>query len=260
MVLFLSSLEKSQQHGESEESDEEELKKRNGKTPGPASKKGAESKRGTENEASREFEKIEKVEVKEKEHGTLAEEKAHELLEEEEDKRSPPTKKDGSHGKRDGKEARGDVASKRKDKKHFSDENEDNSPEELEHEGGYHGGNKGWYHINHEDWEERKRGSQRRMAEDPSQEETAQFQTEDRGMKYFNTHMHGYHGEEKRHIYHPEEDMDRERNHYNHEEEMEQERHHHNVRPENHEQREEEEELELEEMKEREEHRAEVRD
>ncbi|KAM9326357.1 coiled-coil domain-containing glutamate-rich protein 2 [Gastrophryne carolinensis] len=255
----LSNLEKTQQHGERENSEEEEFKKRDSKSPGSASKKGTESKRGRENEESKEFEKIEEVHVKEKEHGTSAEEKAHGFLEEE-DKRSPVMKRDDSHGKRNSKEVRsGDEATKIKAKKHFSDENEDSS-EELEHGRGYHGGNNGWYHRNHEEWEERKRGSQRRMAEDPSQEETAQFETEDRGMKYFNTHMHGYHGEEKRHIYHPEEDMGRERNYYNHEDELEAERHHHNSRLENHEQREEEEERELEEMKEREEHRAEERD
>ncbi|XP_040179274.1 coiled-coil domain-containing glutamate-rich protein 2 [Rana temporaria] len=260
----LSHREKSQQHAGQESSEEEELRKRTNESPVPAPKRDTQSKRGTENEESKEFEKIEKVEVKQKEHGTSVEEKAHELLEEEEDKRSPAVKRDDSHGKRAGDVARDAAATKRKDmeKKNISDESEDDSSEE-EHGRGYNGNSKGWYQRDHDEWEKRKRGSQRRMAEDPSQEETAQFETEDRRLKYLNSknHMHGYPHEEKRHIHHPEEDMDRERNYYGPEEdEMGREIHHHNGRPGNHEHREEEEERELEEMEEREEHRAEERD
>ncbi|XP_075042919.1 coiled-coil domain-containing glutamate-rich protein 2 [Mixophyes fleayi] len=254
--------EKSQQHEGHESSEEEELRKRGSETPIPAPKRETETKRRSDSEESNEFEKVEKVEVKEKEHGTLAEEKAHEMLEEEEDKRSAPMKRSEDQEKRSGKEVRGDVATKRKDKKHFSDENEEDSSEEGEHDRGYHGNSKGWYNRNHEGWEEKKRGSQRRMAEDPSQEETAQFESEDKGMKYFNTkdHMQGYYGEEKRHIHHPEE-VDRKRDYYGpEEEEIERERHHHNGRPVSHGHREEEEERELEEMEEREEHRAQERD
>ncbi|KAM3911240.1 coiled-coil domain-containing glutamate-rich protein 2 [Leptodactylus fuscus] len=259
----LTQREKSHLHAERDSLEEEELKKRN--TPVPPPKRDAESKRGSENEESKEFEKVEKVQVKEKEHGTSAEEKIHDLLEEEEEeeekKRNAPAKKGGNEEKRDGKEARSDAATKRKDKKHYSEESDEDSSEEQEHEGGYHGPNNGWYHRNHEEWEERKRASQRRMAEDPSQEETAQFESEDRGMKYFNakTHMQGYHGEDKRHIHHPEEgEMDRERTYYDQgEDEMGRERHHYNG---NHDHREEEEERELEEMEEREEHRAKERD
>lgn len=261
--MFMLPLEKSQQHAGQESSEEEELKKRTIESPVPAPKRDTQSKRGTENEESKEFEKIEKVEVKQKEHGTSVEEKAHELLEEEEDKRSPAVKRDDSHGKRAGNVARDAAATKRKDmeKKNISDESEDDSSEE-EHGRGYNGNSQGWYQRDHDEWEKRKRGSQRRMAEDPSQEETAQFETEDRRLKYLNSknHMHGYPHEEKRHIHHPEEDMDRERNYYGPEEdEMGREIHHHNGRPGNHEHREEEEERELEEMEEREEHRAEVR-
>ncbi|XP_063794004.1 coiled-coil domain-containing glutamate-rich protein 2 [Pseudophryne corroboree] len=257
--------EKSQQHGGQESSEEEELRKRANETPIPAPKRDTGTKR-SESEESKEFEKIEKVEIKEKEHGTSAEEKAKELLEEEEnEKRNAPMKRAAGQEKRAGKEVRGDVATKRKEKKHFSDESEEDS-EEGEHDGGYHGNSNGWYHRNHEGWEEKKRGSQRRMAEDPSQEETAQFESEDKGMKYFNTktHMQGYHGEEKRHIHHPEEvEVDRERG-YNgpEEDEIGRERYHPNGRPENHGHREEEEEEaeELEEMEEREEHRSQERD
>lgn len=258
--------EKSQLHAERDSSEEEELKKRANETPVPPPKRDAESKRGSENDESKEYEKIEKVQVqeKEKEHGTSAEEKVHELLEEEEKKRNAPVKKGDDEMKRDGKEVRSDVAAKRKDKKHFSDESEEDSSEEGEHDRGYNGANDGWYHRNHEGWEERKRASQRRMAEDPSQEETAQFESEDKGMKYFNakTHMHGYHGEDKRHIHHPQEgEMDTERNYYGQgEDEMGRERHHYNERPGNHDHREEEEERELEEMEEHEEHRAKERD
>ncbi|XP_072285912.1 coiled-coil domain-containing glutamate-rich protein 2 [Pyxicephalus adspersus] len=258
----LSHREKSQQHAMRESSEEEEFRKRTSESPIPAPKRDTQSKRGTENEESKEFEKIEKVDVKQKEHGASIEEKAHELLEEEEEKRSPASKKDDGEGKRSGSVVKNASPTKRQDKekKQFSDESDEDSSEE-EHGRGYHENNNGWYHRNHDEWEKRKRGSQRRMAEDPSQEETAQFETEDRGMKYFNakTHMHGYHGEEKRHIHHPEEgEMDRERNYYGQEEdEMGRERHHHNG---NHGQREEEEERELEEMEEREEHRAEERD
>ncbi|XP_075692395.1 coiled-coil domain-containing glutamate-rich protein 2 [Rhinoderma darwinii] len=256
--------EKSQLHAERDSIEEEELKKRVNEAPVPPPKRDAESKRGSENEESKEFEKIEKVQVKEKEHGTSSEEKMHEMLEEEEKKRNAPVKKGEDQMKRDGKEVRSDVATKRKDKKHFSDESDEDSSEEREHERGFLGTNNGWYHRNHEGWEERKRGSQRRMAEDPSQEETDQFESEDRGLKYFNTktHMHGYNGEDKRHIHHPEEEeMDREGTYYGQgEDEMGRERHHHNGRPENHDHREEEEERELEEMEEHEEHRAKERD
>ncbi|KAG9478250.1 coiled-coil domain-containing glutamate-rich protein 2 [Eleutherodactylus coqui] len=256
--------EKSRLNAERNSIEEEELKKRTSETPVPPPKRNVESKRGSENEESKEIEKIEKVQVKEKEHGTSAEEKVHKLLREEEEKRDVPAKKGEVGMKRDGKEVRSDAATKTKDKKHFSDESEEDSSEEQDHERGYHGANNGWYHRNHEEWEERKRASQRRMAEDPSQEETAQFESEDRGMKYFNakTHMHGFPGEDKRHIHHPEEDeMDRERAYYGQEEdEMGRDRHHYNGRPGNHDHREEEEERELEEMEEREEHRAKEKD
>ncbi|XP_071979237.1 coiled-coil domain-containing glutamate-rich protein 2 isoform X1 [Engystomops pustulosus] len=257
----LTQREKSQLDAERDsiEEEEEDLKKR-ASNPIPPPKRDSGSKRGSENDESKEFEKIEKVQVKEKEreHGTSAEEKVHELLEEEE-KRNAPSKKAEEKMKRDGKEVRSDGATKTKDKKHYSEESEEDSSEERERERGYHGANNGWYHRNHEDWKERKRDSQRRMAEDPSQEETAQFESEDRGMKFFNakTHMHGFHGEDKRH-HHPEEsEMDRERNYYDQgEDEMGRERHHYNG---NHGHREEEE-RELEEMEEREEHRAKERD
>ncbi|XP_056396166.1 coiled-coil domain-containing glutamate-rich protein 2 isoform X2 [Hyla sarda] len=253
--------EKSQLHAERDSIEEEELKKRANETP----KRDPESKRESEHEGSKEYEKIEKVQVKEKEHGTSDEEKVHEMLEEEEEKRNAPVKK-GDDDKRNGKEARSDGAAKRKDKKHFSEESDEDSSEEREHERGHQGANDEWYHRNHDGWEEKKRASHIRMAEDPSLEETAQFESEDRGMKYFNTktHMNGYHGEDKRHVHHPEEnEMDRERTYYGQgEDEMERERHHHNGRPGNHEHREEEEEeeRELEEMEEREEHRAKERD
>ncbi|KAM4021239.1 coiled-coil domain-containing glutamate-rich protein 2 [Anomaloglossus baeobatrachus] len=252
----LTQQEKSHLHAERDSmEEEEEFKKRANESPVPPSKKADESKRGSENEESKEFEKIEKVQVKEKEHGNSDEEKVNELLEEEEEKRSAPNKRGGDMMKKDGKEVRSNMAT-RKDKKHFSDESDEENSEERERERGYHEDKDGWYHRNHEGWEERKR-----VAEDPREEETAQFESEDRGLKYFNAkaHMHGYHGEDKRHIHHPEEgESERERSYYDQgEDEMGRERHHHN---ENHEHREEEKERELEEMEEREEHRAKERD
>ncbi|XP_040262438.1 coiled-coil domain-containing glutamate-rich protein 2 isoform X1 [Bufo bufo] len=242
----LTDQEKSQLDAERDSIEEEEIKKRTSETHIPPPKRDLKPKRGSENEESKEFEKIENVQVKEKEkeHGTSAEEKVNKLLEEEEDKRNAPAKRGSDASKRDGKEVR------REDKKQFSNESDEDSSEEREHEQGHHGPLNGWYHRNHEGWEERKRGSLRRMAEDPSQEETAQFESEDRGMKYFNakTHMHGFHGEDKRHVHHPD-------NAYYNDEENEMERHHYNG---NYEHREEEEERELEE--EREEHRAKERD
>ncbi|XP_073405160.1 coiled-coil domain-containing glutamate-rich protein 2 [Dendrobates tinctorius] len=254
----LTQREKSHLHAERDSMEEEELKKRANEPSVPPSKKAEESKRGSSNEESKEFEKIEKVQVKEKEHGEhggiSAEEKVNELLEEEE-KRNAQSKRSGDMMKKDGKEVRSNMAT-RKDKKHFSDESDEENSEEHEHERGYHGNKDGWYHRNHEGWEERKR-----VAEDPSEEETAQFESENRGLKYFNakTHMHGYHGEDKRHIHHPEEgEMERERSYYDQgEEEMDRARHHYNGI---HDHREEEEERELEEMEEREEHRAKERD
>ncbi|KAM4640860.1 uncharacterized protein O3C94_015370 isoform 2-T2 [Discoglossus pictus] len=262
---------KPQHHEEdiSESSEEEELRKRSKETPVPPSpkrevnaKRGGESK---EHEETKEIEKMEKVEVKEKEHGLSGEERrlenAKELLEEEEDeeKRNTPVKRGEEEKKRAEKETRSEGATKRKAKKRFSSEDEDSSEEDAE-DRGYHGNKHGWYH---EGWEERKRASNRRMAEDPSEEETAQFESEDKGMKYYNskTHMQGFHGEQKRHLYHPEEvELGRERS-YQHPGEGGREKHYNDGRPESLKQLEEEErEKELEEIEEKEEHKAEERD
>lgn len=246
-------------------SEEDELRKRSKEASaqphkrGDAAKRGAEREESTEHQETKEFEKVEKVEIKEKNHGMSEEEKEKQMLEEDEDdKRSPPEKR--------GKEERGSAnqrtsesSPKGSSMKRFNEEGEDSS-EEDEGEHGYDGNKHGWYHQSHEVWDEKKRGSEKRMAEDPSEEETAQFETEDKGVKYFNskTHMQGHHGEGKRHIYYPEErELEKERGHHGTlEGELERERYYHNMRPENQEQ----EERELEEMEEREGHRAKDQD
>ncbi|KAM4687140.1 uncharacterized protein WCC33_018693 [Rhinophrynus dorsalis] len=259
-----------------EEEEEEERRLRNKKALSPDPKRGAETKRngetkrGAESEESRERQEtkeIEKVEVKEKEHKVTGEARDRELLEEEEEekKRNSLGKRGTEERKRTGKEARGAEGVKRQDKRHFSDEDEDSS-EEDEGERRYHGNDHGWYHENHDGWEKRKRGTSRRMAEEPSEEETAQFESEDKGVKYYNskTHLQGFHGEGKRHIHHPEEEeVGRERS-FHHPEDgtVGRERHYHNGRPGNHEEQEaeEEEDRELEAIEEREEHKAEERE
>ncbi|XP_053328954.1 chromogranin-A-like [Spea bombifrons] len=212
------------QPGRTESSEEEELRKRDG-----TAKRGTESEGSRDHQETREFEKIEKVEVKEKEHKESAEEKDSEQLaegDEDEEKRSPSVK-------REEKRSSGKGESRRR----FSDED---SSEEDQADRGFHGNGHGWHHSDREDWED-KRASQKRMARDPSGDETAQYESENRGLKFFNSKSHT-HREAKRH-FGPGEPAT--------------ERHRYNERPGGYGQQEE---RELEEMEEREERKEEEED
>ncbi|XP_069500320.1 coiled-coil domain-containing glutamate-rich protein 2 [Ambystoma mexicanum] len=110
------------------------------------------------------------------------------------------------------------------EKKHFSDEGNSEEEEEEFRHGGFHEGHKGGHHREHENWEdeeeEKRSGAQqrsvnKRMDEKASDEETAQFEAEEKGLKISNmkSHLHGSHGvghlsekpwEDKRHFHHHE--------------------------------------------------------
>ncbi|XP_078517301.1 coiled-coil domain-containing glutamate-rich protein 2 [Lissotriton helveticus] len=122
-------------------------------------------------------------------------------------------------------------------KKHFSDE--DSSEEENFHHGGFHEGHHGGHHREHENWEdeeeeEKKSGPQqrsvrKRVDEKASDEETAQFEAEEKGVKISNmkSHLHGSHvgghlsekpWEDKRNFHNHESDSEEELRKRHHEE------------------------------------------
>ncbi|KAM9113721.1 coiled-coil domain-containing glutamate-rich protein 2 [Pangshura tecta] len=194
-------------HGAWQETEEgprgDELKKRD--KPLQQTSAASETVKEKEGEARKEeYEKTEKIEEKVKEekvsHGedsTQVEEEAKEILEgEEEEEERKRRHEEARRASPKLRETRVPGASKKTGppaKRHFSQE--DSSEEDLP----YHHG--GWHHGGLEDWEQeeeeeeeeeekRKGGPAKRVAEKASDEETAQFEAEEKGVKISDSQIH----------------------------------------------------------------------